>query len=279
MKKSVKIDKGHKAKFDLYADTKKGDRLMRKIGILMITVLILTGCVQQIELTEQESDTIANYAAYVTLQHDKNYSKRLIETASESVEPVNENTKTENPEEVQETGEASVLTEDATTKDPTSPEGSIDTTTQDTTAQEEPVVLDIATVLKLDGFTVTYEGFEYDKQYQDTTVANGYTANSLDNNVFVVMKFNIENTTEETKLCDVLSLSPKINVSVNGEEAIKSYASLLNNDLTTLCNEIGAHESMEAILLVEVGQEYENNVSSISLNIMINGVTSSIALQ
>lgn len=238
---------------------------MRKIGILIMTVLILTGCVQQIDLTEQESDTIANYAAYVTLQHDKNYNKRLIETASELVEPNDENTKTQEQGEGQETGDASVLTEDAIT--------------QDTTPQEDPAVLDIGSVLKLDGFTVTYEGFEYNKQYTDTTVSTGYTANSIDNNEFVIMKFNIENTTDETKICDVLSLSPKINVSVNGEEAIKSYASLLNNDITTLFNEIGAHESMQAILLVEVGQEYENNVSSISLNIMINGAASTIALQ
>ncbi len=261
---------------------------MRKIGILMMAVLLLTGCVQPVELTEQESNTIANYAAYVTLQHDKNYSKKLIETESESVEQVDETGNALEQGVEQESGDGSTLTQDTATQNPNMQETTStedtqttiqDTATQDATAQEEPAVLDVATVLKLDGFTVTYQGFEYDKQYQDTTVSTGYTANSLDNNEFIVMKFNIENTTDETKLCDVLSLSPKINISVNGEEAIRSYASLLNNDLTTLCNEIAAHESMEAVLLVEVGQEYEDNVSSISLDIVVNGVVSTIALQ
>lgn len=241
---------------------------MKKIGILVMAVLLLTGCVQQLELTAQESDTIANYAAYVTLQHDKDYDKRLIETATETVtENITESGEQVTPQQTE--NNANILPEDPNIQDASTQE----------TALEEPASLDIATVLKLDGFNVSYEGFEYAKQYQDTTQPNGYTANSLENSQFVVMKFNIENTTDEVKLCDVLSISPRLKVSVNGEEAINSYASLLNNDITTLCNEIEAHESMEAVLLVEVGQEYENNVSSLSLDLVINGVISTIVLQ
>lgn len=241
---------------------------MKKIGILVMAVLLLTGCVQQLELTAQESDTIANYAAYVTLQHDKDYDKRLIETATETVtDNITESGEQVTPQQTD--NNANILPEDPNIQDASTQE----------TALEEPASLDIATVLKLDGFNVSYEGFEYAKQYQDTTQPNGYTANSLENSQFVVMKFNIENTTDEVKLCDVLSISPRLKVSVNGEEAINSYASLLNNDITTLCNEIEAHESMEAVLLVEVGQEYENNVSSLSLDLVINGVISTIVLQ
>ncbi|MFA9378215.1 MAG: hypothetical protein ACERKZ_15950 [Lachnotalea sp.] len=245
---------------------------MKKMGILILAVMLLTGCVQQMDLTEQESDTIADYAANIALQHDKNYDEKLIAVNSEATD---------------------VSTTDAGEQDSQQPtdnniKGVVDTTPLDTGIQdpnaqnqatEEPAVLDIATVLKLDGFVVTYEGFEYATEYPDTTVENGYIAKSLDNSEFVVMKFNAENTTDEAKLCDVLSLSPKINVSINGEEAIKSYESLIDNDLSILCNEIGAHESMEVVLIAEVGQEYDNNISNISLDLVVNGVTSTIVLQ
>lgn len=268
--KSDKIRKG--IRLNSICRCEKGDKCMKKIGILMMAVFVLTGCVQQTNLTEQQSDTIANYAAYVALQHDKNYEKKLIETASE-VAQGNESTANAGEQNLNQASEnGGALPTDTTALNMNVQDG----TTQDEAVQEVPT---IASILKLDGFNVTYTGLEYDKQYQDTTVANGYTAKSLDNSEFVVMKFTIENTTDETKLCDVLSLSPKFNVSVNGEEAIRSYASLLNNDLTTLCNEIGAHETMEVVLLVEVGQEYENNVSGVSLDIIVNGVTSTIVLQ
>lgn len=268
---------------------------MRKIGILMITVFLLTGCAQQVDLTEQQRDAVVNYAAYVTLQHDKDYEKRLIQ--SETPENPEDSTAVQGQDQIQQAGTADAATQDGVVQDTTVQDGAAqgiasdgetqDTAAQDTAAQDtatqettqEATVQDIATILKLDGFLVTYEGFEYSNEYTDSSVENGYTMKSLDGSEFVVMKFKVENTTDETKLCDVLSSSPQFSISVNGATKVESFASVMNNDLAVLHNEIGAHESMEAVLLVEVSKEYENNVTSLALDISVNGQNSTILLQ
>jgi hypothetical protein len=234
---------------------------MKKIGILMVATLVLTGCVQQVELTDQESEIIANYAAYVTLQHDKNYNKILVETSSELTEQADAAMTEEGQMDAPITDSTNTLPEEMA-------EGE----------EAEAENKDIASTLNLEGFQITYEGFEYAKQYSDPAQEDGYIANSLDNSEFIIMKFKVENLTDEAKNCDVLSLSPRLKVSINGEEPVKTYGSLLNNDLSTLFNEIGAHETMDVVILVEVSEEYDNNVSTLSVDMVVNGETSTFEL-
>lgn len=240
---------------------------MKKIGILLMAVIVLTGCVQQTSLTQQESDTIAAYAANITLKYDKNYIKKLVDTdddaklADASEELVQEELDNKNKE---------LATKEEEDQQPTTQENMNDLTME----QDES----ISSILQLDGFEITYEGFLYSQQLEDINAENTYTANSLDDNEFLILKFNIENTTDETKVCDVLSMSPKLRISINGNEPIDSFGSLLSNDLSTLYNEMDAHTSKDVVLLVEVPKEYDKNISSISLTVIAAGKTSTIEL-
>lgn len=244
---------------------------MRKIGILIMSVLVLTGCVQQVNLTNEESDTIASYAAYVTLQHDKNYSKRLVDTSQD----LTATTEVSIEEQANDTGDGvsnETLTKEVTEQTTTTQEADQDAEA----AKAQP--LDIASVLNLEGFKITYEGYEHSKQYKEVNEGTAYIANSLENNKFLVLKFTVENTTDETRVCDILSLSPTLRVSINGGEAVNIFASLLSNDMSTLFDEIEAQASKDMILLVEVPQEYDDNISSISLEVVLKGNTSTIEL-
>gem|GEM_PF-4668362 len=239
---------------------------MKKISIILMVVIVLTGCVQQTNLTQQESDAIAAYAANITLKYDKNYIKKLVNTEGEAVTPGEEVVL---QEDLSNTGSEAVTKEDVDQQ----------ATTQEN-QEEQPVVQEesISSLLQLEGFQITYDGFLYSQQLEDINVENSYTANSLDNNEFLIMNFKVENTTDETKICDVLSMSPKLKVSINGNEPIDSFASLLSNDLSTLYNEIEAHTSKDVVLLVEIPQEFDKNISSISLTIIAAGKTSTIEL-
>lgn len=255
---------------------------MKKIGILMVATFLLTGCgVQAVDLTAQEQNIIANYAAHVVLQHDKNYNWTLEEPVEETEGQTDGNaTQSKETSLGQTVSTGDVSTQDAATLDANSQgAATTDATAQVNVLPEVPAATDIASLLKLDGFAITYDGFLYDKQYKDTSAEDGATVNSLENKQLMILKFSIENTTDETKLCDILSLSPQISVSINGGEAIPSYESLINYDITTLSNEIDAHQSIDALLLVEVGKEVENNITSLSLDITVDGATTNVPLQ
>jgi hypothetical protein len=248
---------------------------MKKIGILIFSVFLLTGCVKQVDLTEEQTNQVVNYAAHATLQYDRKFNEKLIDNESDASVEKNETPTTETATSETATSETPTLenqpAEDAMPQ--TSETG------EQQPSQQDVTMYDIATLLKLDGFKVTYEGFEYSGEYTDSTVENGYTVKSLDGNQFVVLKFNVENTTDEAKMCDTLSLSPKFRVFLNEESGGESFASVMNNDLSILNNEVGAHQSIEAVLLAEVDQKYVDNVTSISLDIITNGEKNTVPLQ
>lgn len=235
---------------------------MKRIGILMMVVMVLTGCVQQMDLTEQESETIAAYAASVTLNHDKHYSKKLVENESQEETKKDTNELSESVEPVTNTA-------------------TLDNDTNQMLSSEEVANLektDIASLLHLEGFQITYDGYLFTKKYQESDPNASYTATSLDDNLFLIMKFKVKNTTDETKVCDILSLSPKLMVSVNGSEPVSTFASLLSNDMSTLMDEIGAQESKEVVLLIEVPNGYEQNISTMALTVIVDSKSSTVDL-
>lgn len=237
---------------------------MKKISIILMAVIVLTGCVQQTNLTQQESEAIAAYAANITLKYDKNYNKKIVNTDDELV-------KADEVGSVQEES-SSIDNEMVTTEDAKA----ITQEMQD----EQAMVQDesISSLLKLDGFQITYEGSLFSNHLEDINVDNSYSANSLENNEFLIMNFKVENITDETKICDVLSISPRLKVTINGNEPIDSFASLLSNDLSTLYEEMEAHTSKDVVLLVEIPQDYDKDITSISLTITVAGKTSTIDL-
>ncbi|MBA4687259.1 MAG: hypothetical protein H2184_08900 [Candidatus Galacturonibacter soehngenii] len=238
---------------------------MKKICIILMAVIVLSGCVQQTNLTQQESEAIAAYAANITLKYDKNYKKKLVNTDAELVKS--------EEDAVQE--KANDFDNDMMTNEAINQEA----TTQET--QDEQVKVQeesISQLLQLDGFQITYEGFLYSQHLEDISAGNSYTANSLDNNEFLIMNFRVENTTDETKICDVLSMSPSLKVSINGNEPINSFASLLSNDLSTLYEEMEAHASKNVVLLIEIPQDYGKDITSVSLTVTVAGKTSTIEL-
>lgn len=236
---------------------------MKKIGIIMLSVLVLTGCVQQINLTEEESDTIASYAAYVTLQYDKNYGRKLVDTAEPTEEVDTKSKDVENTE--------GVLAVSTSVQD---------NQVQAAVVQEEPTeveqVTDLASVFGLDGFKIVYEDLVYAKKYKD--IDRGFVANSSNDNLFLILKFKVENVTDETKTCDIASKSPRFRVSVNGSAGIDTYSSIISNDLAALNSQIDANSSKDAVLLLEVPQEYENSISNLSLEAIMDGKASAVQL-
>lgn len=239
---------------------------MKKISIILMAVIVLTGCVQQTNLTQQESEAIAAYAANITLMYDKNYQKKLVNTDDELVKPEEVDTVKEESNDLDNDMKSNEdVNQQATTQD---------NQDEQVKNQEES----ISNLLQLDGFKITYEGFLYSQHLNDINTENSYAANSLDNNEFLIMNFKVENTTDETKICDVLSLSPRLKVSINGNEPIDSFASLLSNDLSILYEEMEAHASKDVVLLIEVPNDYDKDITSISLTVTAAGKTSTIEL-
>lgn len=248
---------------------------MKKIGMALIAAIFLTGCVQPIDLTQQESDIISEYAAFVTLKYDKKYDKKLVEESKIESEE----------EEVSDKDNAPEAEEAADTKEAQDSENSEDTSTDkdasdgiNTEGTNEGITdNNLAQLFAITDYSIEYTGLEYVQEYPQDE--EKYHIKAEEGKEYLILKFNVTNKTDKTILCDLLSISPKFELTINGSDKIKNYVTLLENDLSTLCNQVEAGASMEAVLIAEIDKELEGQVESVDLSVSLSGKTTDYKLQ
>lgn len=239
------------------------------IAIMAISLLMTTGCAEVVELTEDETAKIVQYATTSTLKYDEKYNKKIVKISEEEV---NEEVK----EEVKEEPAEEEKTIEENTKEASS-ENEIIEESEAIEEQKEDVPSDLASILGISSASIIYNGCEVVEQYPEES--EKYTEKSSDNTKLLVLKFNITNMSGNGNLIELLSLSPKFIAKINSDNRIKSLESPLEEDMTTLCEEMSADSVMEKVLLFEIDNETAEMINTIDLEISVNGALTSINLQ
>lgn len=218
---------------------------MKRIICLLACISIgLTGC-SSVTLTAKESDMIAEYAAYVVLKHDISYNSKLQDEVLET-EP-----------------ETTTSTETASG----SQQGGGGQTEESTAAQPE---LTLTEALGLgSGFQAECTGYEVSDLYEDEYFRFPATTNKT----LLVLHFNIKNTTQEEKECNILVNQLAFRCQINGEGKVGAQLTMLLNDLYSFKEMMAPEEVKEAVLIFQISDSYENNMESIDFIVKNNGVS------
>lgn len=215
---------------------------MRKLIVLGIVSCLLTGCGSVIpELTEEESSLIATYAADVLLENSRENTSRLMDTEAETTR------RNELAEKV-----ANLKKEQAVEEEEKSQEAG---GTSSGTALVSVGTENIAGFIGLDGFQVSYDGYEIGKSYQTEEGAEWEpTFDAPQGRNLLILKFKVTNISGVTAVADVLSKDMLF--SVKGESGISSMAlmTMLLNDFTYAQDEIGADESKQYVLIAYIDE-------------------------
>lgn len=242
---------------------------MKKIGLALIAAILLTGCTSQIKLTTQESNEISEYAAYAVLKYDNNYQETLVSSAKIKVENTEESSNESNekslPEEEENQTDASQISEPVLLEN------------------EEEGSATLSGVLGFEDVSADYTGFEIVDSYPQETQKEeepSYIEKATEDHSLLVLQFTLTNQTENTKVCDVLSTSPKFNVVLNDTEQYSALTTLVLNDLSTCYQELVSGESVEMVLIFEIPvATTEKEMEGITLNVDLNENTSNIVLK
>lgn len=230
---------------------------MKKFGLLiLITMMSLTGCVSAYDLTEEESDVIATYAANVVLKHDKNFEDTLVNISEESDEDKieqEETKKVENNDKIEEKSKNQA---------------------EETEAEEESTI-PLATALGLTDFQIDFVNYETDSEYVKGTAM---TMNATEGSGLLIMHFNIKNNSSQEEVCDILTLKPKFSITINDEKTVSNQLTILLNDLATYSTTVGADETVETVLISEIEKSYMDHIESLTLSVTVDGKTSKVIL-
>ena len=216
------------------------------IGVLAISACMLTGCIDSMpDMTEEQSELVAEYAADMLLKYSPNYHYRI----ADEEEVASAETEMETSQEEETTQEESQPSQDL------SQTGSGETVSVGAeTSVEDGSEYDLAAFFGMDQFSIMYASCEITDAYPNAESGVGFSVTAPQGYNLLVLHFDVENLGEEAAQCDLFDQISKVTVNVNDAGYVQALSTLLTNDLTTYMEDIPAGEVADAVVVVPVEQ-------------------------
>ncbi|MCM1179211.1 MAG: DUF4352 domain-containing protein [Clostridium sp.] len=244
--------------------------LKKMKGILVGTCccLMLTGCNDVIDLTEEQSTLIAEYAAELLLKYDLHYEDRIAEGMREA------------KKEESTAAEDEADTEEAATEETEQEIG--EETAGEEPAQEVSVGTesDIAKIAGIEGVSITYKDYQVMDQYPEADGdSESINLEAEDGHKLLVVRFQIANTTEDAVDISLLDSSIEYRLVCNGSKAADPMLTILMDDLGTLETSVKPDEDQEAVLVFQISEDMKDTLDAIELKVDYNGMENVIKIK
>lgn len=254
------------------------------IGVTVLVMCLLTGCVDHMpEMTQEQSDLIAEYASDLLLKYSPNYEYRLAEeelvvemlTEEQSEETTESVTEEVETQETQKIEKESIHVE----SDIEMTQESEETHEVEETQQELPRIseVNLAEMFGLDGLSISYDSYEICTSYPNKPEQSGFTVSATQNHALLIVHFTVENVSEEKIQCDLFEADVDISMNVNESEDKSLMSTLLTNDITTFIEIIDASEKQEIVAVVEIDAAEE--LESLTMKISGENVNQTVLIE
>ncbi len=241
----------------------KKERFIRTFLALSMAIF-LTGCgaTPMIELTGEEEDVVALYAAKVVAKHNVRLAQGLVryKGSDEDLE------------------EASVTSDEEALKNPLE-DGETETT--GTEGEEAGGETDAGTntaslndIFPIEGIDFSFERASFESDY----IFNNYYHLTPDaGKCYLIMYFNVANTTDASIDVDLYSHDPHFTATVDGS-GYESEMTILPNDLATYLATVGGGKNESAVLLFEVPEGGTMDAGAVSLQVKVGDTVYDVSL-
>ncbi len=251
---------------------------------MVVLSLFAVGCTKTIELTEEESHLIAEYAAELLLKYDRNIDLKYYYDEVTTEEPTTEEPVTEEPttEEMptEQVTTEEPITEEPTTEDLTTDSDATEVITIDKTDEVVDSDFNIATMSDIENLSVTYSYYmilerypSYDQEgmYIEIEAPAGYK--------LLVLKFNVENTTNQEQYVDLYSEDLNYNIIINNNRSAKQMLTILIDDLYTYQANMEGSMLQETVLLFQISDSIAESIDDLKLKVISGNDEKIIQLQ
>ncbi|MDF2611737.1 MAG: hypothetical protein K0R92_3211 [Lachnospiraceae bacterium] len=205
-----------------------------RILLVMLFMFILTGCIQEYKVTEQQSNATAEYMAGLLLKYDENYMQGLI-----------------SEEEVLQE-EASMGEADAINPTPTlSPTEGATVSTEGKVADSEKDYT-LTEVIGEKNFEIEYTGYKVTESYPEDTDSAYFSLTPREGNQLIVASFIVKNKSDKEKTLNLSKAKILYQLDVNAGTIYKPSLTLLENDLQYIDITIPEGEAEPVLLIFEV---------------------------
>lgn len=250
-------------------------------GLILISVL-LSGCGNQIpEYSEEDTNSIMQYAADILLE-SKDSNTRLIDTAAEKSR---RDAIAQKAAEVQAKIDAQKA---ATEKAKQEAQANLDATpvidNTDTDSENNntnATIEELASFLELENVSLSYAGAELTQTYVDASEEDTDWVPEIDATTgyqLLVINIEVTNTSNQVVTADVLSQNVDFRLSLNGEYGGATLMTMLLSDFSLLKDSIEAEQTIKYVLIVQV-PESVTEINQVTLTAQKESESITVSLQ
>lgn len=239
-----------------------------RIAFLLLTLFLmlsLCGCVNGPDISEEQSDLVAEYAAGVLLRYSNQYDRRLI--TKEQIEKENQKKNADSTA----TPETTVAPSATPTPVPSSADEPVpDGSGTEAQVTERPTVA-LNEIYRVEGVDFSYQSYRFCKKYNSQIRAE-------DGQTLLVVEFNVKNQSGKKKKVSLGKKKISYKLTVDNSEYQPSISILENMGLNYLDTTIPAGKSENAVLIFRMAEE-RKEATAISLDVEVGNRLSKLKLK
>lgn len=233
---------------------------MKKMILItgMVGCIMLSGCTSVYDLTTEESDLIAEYAAGVLCKNSYENKSDYLELKTYLYAPMTPTVTEPSAGDI----EQSTVNPDANVE-------IIDPRNEDeSNAAQTANVSNMAEVLGMKNIEITCLGYDVTDFYPRDEFAFSTTATA--GHKLIVVQYNLMNLTSQSVLLHVES-GISVKAVINGSNTVSAFGTLLNDDIMNMDGrELGPGETKTGVFIFNVREDLCDNIASINVEVRKN---------
>lgn len=205
-------------------------------------MLVLVGCADVPNLTEEQGNMIAEYAGGVLLRYSGKYELRLVEKDADEdgIEDMATPEPSADPDAEETVAPTPTPTPEAVTGSSAAPD-----ITEEPASTEEPTV-ELNELYGIKGVEFSYDSTKFTKQYSGGDI---YEITAEEGEILCVVGFDVKNTSNKTVKVDLTNRQFRYELDVGGDKVLPTISVLPNGGLNYLTAKIAAGKTEKAVLI------------------------------
>ena len=260
-------------------------RIIIYAGILIISSVMFAGCglVPTLNLSEEQSNLIAEYAAGKLLEYAKGHPGGLM--ILEDVDRSDVNPGMQKEEEEQPTQPAllppvdgepvpEMPSDDMSVQTAPDQDAFADTPETDALAEAPEDISEapsraLEEALGINGASLAYDHYEVAATYPPNDTEIAFSMKAAAGKELLILHFALSNPTDQDVEVHTDSDNFKVRLAINGNERLRGDVTFLDNDLMNYSGLLTAGASVDSVLVFEIPEGEQ--VSSMDLLVIVDG--------
>lgn len=238
------------------------------LGLIALSAILLTGCVDAMpELTAEQSDIVAEYAAGLLLKYSPRYQYRIVSEEELAAAVADRQDVSESE------SEPAMEPEQTQLPDENMPEAPSEDTPTEQEKQPAQILsaedIDFAAELGIDDLIVRYQSFEVCSSYPQNST--GFSVDAAKDKKLLILHFDLEGLPEEDVNCNFFDCDIKLRVNINDSVSASVLPAMLPNNIITYIDVVKAGETVDVVAVAEINDMTEADIQSMVLQASANG--------